>query len=61
MNLIELIRYEMDTDVDDMDKQSRLAIDTYKNAGVKARKAVDEVMTCVCGWTMQSLIDKMKD
>ena len=57
MNLIERIQQAINTDDDDWDEQSSLLLDIWAECTPEQRKLIDAVMTCVCGWRLQSLID----
>ena len=42
----------------DMENDSRILLDEYDNASPEIRKAMDFVLICLCGYSMESLIDK---
>jgi len=44
-------------ETDDCDQSERL-IDTYKAATKKQKEAIDDLMICLCGYSMPTLIDQ---
>ena len=59
MNLIQKILEEALTDTDDSDHQSDLVIELYQNATQEERKVLDELLVCICGWELKSLLKMM--
>lgn len=56
MNLVEKIIVEAQTDTDDSDYQSDLIIELFEKASLDERKALNELLICICGWEFKSLI-----
>ena len=59
-HLIEFVYEEMTTDTDGDCRQSKRLEDLYNNAGKCGRWHLDEAMMCLCGWTMETLIQRIK-
>jgi hypothetical protein len=55
MSLIATITEEILSD--DTDQSNRLQ-SLYENGTEQDRKAIDEAMMCVCGWTLETLIQR---
>ena len=66
MNLIEKIQklaYD-DQDEADIDQQSKILEDIYKQASPEIKKKLDEMTICVCGFSIESIlknIDEIKE
>lgn len=58
--LIEFIKSEIETDDSDSEQQSELLKSKYLNASAKEQEKMDEVTTCLCGWTLRTLIEKVE-
>ena len=61
MNLIQKIIEEALTDTDDSDYQSDLIIELYQNSSQEERKVLDELLVCICGWELKSLLKMTND
>ena len=57
-HLIEVIYQEMTSDMDGDARQSERLIRLYQEAGEIGKWHIDEAMMALCGWTMQTLIEK---
>lgn len=57
-SLIQLIQAEMLSDSED--DSERLAA-LYEQASPEQRKVVDDVLICLCGYSMPSLLAKLND
>ena len=55
MDLIEMIVSEAQEDMDDSGRQSRLISELFENASPEERKAMNELLVCICGWQFESL------
>ena len=58
LNIIEVIVEEIATDQESTDKSSARLHHVWENAIPGERKAINEVLMCVCGWTYETLKDK---
>lgn len=61
MNLIERITAEMDSDEDNIDKQSVLLAETYADADDAGKAFLDTAFICLCGWSLKHLIEMAGD
>ena len=57
-HLIEVIYQEMTSDTDGDARQSERLVRLYQVAGEIGKWHLDEAMMALCGWTMQTLIEK---
>lgn len=57
-HLIEIIFEAMTTDTDGNEKQADRLERLYNEADQTKKKLIDEVMMCLCGWTMKTLIEE---
>lgn len=55
-NLIESIYFAMDGDDEDRDKQSAKLVAVYEEATPNGRQLLNEAFTCLCGWTLATLL-----
>jgi len=55
MNLIERVTEVMETDYDNMDKQSALLLELYDRADDAGKQLLDQAFVCLCGWSLKSL------
>jgi hypothetical protein len=58
MNLIEIITREMADDEDNLTKQSELLEEAYLEADEAGKALLDKAFICLCGWSLQHLIEK---
>lgn len=58
MTLISRIAEAIATDDDD---QSERLVETYKAASKTRKAAIDDVMICLCGYSMPTLIEQAKE
>ena len=61
MNLIEIILDEMQTDDENTTKQSWRIIRTYEKASNEQKDLVDDILISLCGWSVPTLIDMVRD
>lgn len=61
MNLIELLASEIAGDFDGDDRQATRAVQTYENGTPEQKKAIDDLMICLCGWSMKTLIEMLHE
>ena len=59
MNLIELILSEMQDDDADTEDQSQRLEQVYDEADQTGKKAIDDTLICLCGYSMDSLRNKL--
>lgn len=57
MNIIDWIEHEMAIDDEDRHDQSRRLLDLYASAGAAEKRAIDDALICLCGWSMESAIN----
>lgn len=57
MNVIDKVEREMQTDDADRDKQSDILVSIYKESNPDAKNRIDEIFICLCGWSLQTLLD----
>ena len=60
-SLIDLIFEQMETDDCNRQKQSALLLKLYDNATKDQLVFLDEVLICLCGYSMDTLIDMFRD
>lgn len=58
MNILELILNEMITDDEDSKHQSDMLVEHYNKLDEPYQRAIDDALICVCGWSMETLIEK---
>ena len=56
-HLIEKIFEEMSTDGDADERQAERLVRLYQESSQKEKELIDQVMMCICGWTMKTLIE----
>tara|TARA_R100000988_G_C4007428_1_gene173862 strand:- start:7819 stop:7998 length:180 start_codon:yes stop_codon:yes gene_type:complete len=56
--LIEKLEHEMLTDDERMDKKSARLKRTYETASDKEKKLIDDIFITICGYSLQTLINK---
>lgn len=61
MDLIERIQRAMECDEEDSGKQSRLLADTYNEASSEAKKVADDLFISLCGWSLDTLINRPEE
>ncbi len=59
--LIDQVELEMTTDDEDRVYQSDRLIDEYNNASEEAKRVVDEIFICLCGWRLSTLLEQRKE
>ena len=60
MNLIDRIQQEMLSDTEDRDDQSHYLIQEYKTASPKTQQVMDAAFICLCGYSLNTLIETTK-
>ncbi|MDP0500855.1 MAG: hypothetical protein Q7P63_12230 [Verrucomicrobiota bacterium JB022] len=60
MNILELIQSEMATDEVDTDRESERLIDWFDSLPNDQQAAVNLAFTYVCGWTLETLREKVQ-
>lgn len=56
--VLDLIKDEMDSDTDSYQRESGYLLKGYKEADEAGRKAIDDALIAICGWSMETLIDR---
>lgn len=59
MNLVDTIQEEIRNDDADTTKQSAILEDLYKQASESERRAIDDAIICLCGWSLSTLLDRV--
>ena len=59
MNLIDKIEEQMRTDDADRDKQSEELKTQYENASESEKKAIDDALISICGWSLETIINDL--
>jgi hypothetical protein len=59
--LIDRIEHEMLTDDEDREKESAYLEAAYQDASDEAKQAIDNCFIALCGWELQTMIDRQKD
>lgn len=57
-NLIGTIFQEILSDDADQEEQSEKLYDLYEAQDEKGQKLIDDALICICGWGMESLLNK---
>ena len=57
-HLIEVIYEAMTSDTDGNERQSARLKCLYNEAGPVGKWHINEAMMCICGWTMDTLIEE---
>lgn len=61
MNLIECIREETLNDdgmCREIDHGSSVLMNLYREANKKGKDLIDDALTCICGWTFKTILEK---
>jgi hypothetical protein len=56
--LIDRVQEAMSTDDEDREKQSEYLQSIYEESDQKTRNKIDEVLMCLCGWSLKTLINR---
>jgi hypothetical protein len=59
-NAIDLISKEMTGDDADRNDQSERLVRVYNQAGPVEKKAIDDALICICGWSLRSIFEKLE-
>jgi len=60
-NLIELITNSILTDEDDIQEQSEIATEIYLSSTPEEKEQIDKMFIAICGWSIKTLLDKVKE
>lgn len=60
-HLISRIRREMDSDEENLLKQSEYLANIYTDADTGGKQMLDDAFICLCGYGLGTLIKRMKD
>lgn len=61
MNLIDTIQAEIFKDDADTGKQSELFEALYLQASESEKRAIDDAMICLCGWSLETLLKRAEN
>ena len=56
--LIDRVQTEMQSDDEDREKQSAILLSVYEQADKKTKEAINEVFICLCGWSLDTLLNR---
>ncbi len=56
MNIIELVKYYIETDDSNTSDYSRVVINLYKASSEKEKDLIDRLFTYLCGFSLDTLI-----
>lgn len=60
-NTIEHILYLMQKNTEDTEKQSEMLEFFYENAGEKGQKLIDLILTNLCGYSLDTILNSPED